>query len=457
MSGCRVSISIVAGISWFALSLFAFCLCWTPPVRRRLSRTRRAFALAAGVAAAVRIVPALLPLPAEALVQWDLESYRLVSAAVLAGRDVYDVTGRYPYLPMHLYALGAAGWVAAHTPLPFELLVRLPGIAADAGLAAMVGVATARQSKDGAAPSYAMAYALNPITLLVTGYHGQFDAVPVALLFAGWLVLVSDARRAPILAGLLVGLAVAEKSWPALVAPIFLLRIERMRDRIAYYAIICFTVAAVLAVYELWVSGGALHAVRTASEYQGYLGAWGYSAVLVRLAGPNHSAIATAEAARLGPLLLATALGLAYLAASQLRRDTDRIALIIAAMYAVTCGWGVHWLAWMAPFALASRRRWGPAYIAVAGSYVSVTYLGFGAWTWGFAWFTDSLAPISWAKDAEMLLWLSLALAAAGTIAAVLGYRAIDHFRRRPPAKRGPRRRRMPPSVTPSERATVHA
>lgn len=406
-------------VAWCLLATVACLVCWLPPMRARLARVRRPWLWAAAVAVVVRIVPAALPLPATALVRWDMESYRLVAAAVAHHRDVYDLPGRYPYLPLHLYLLAGAGWLAKHTGLPFEFAVKLPAIAADASLAAMVAWAAAAQGRRYSAPALAMVYALNPLSLLVTAYHGQFDAIPAALLIGSRAVLAVHPRRwtAP-LAGLLLGLAVAEKTWPALVAPLLLVRIRGVRQQVLFATCAALPVLLCLALYQVRVPGGTLRALHTSLTYQGYLGTWGFSELLVRVTGSREAGIA--RAARLGPWVMLGALALSYMAALRLRRDSDRIALVIGAVYAAASGWGVHWLSWLVPVALIGARRWVAAYLGAAGAYVTAVYLGFGGITWGFAWFTDSLAPIAWARVGGLCLWAAISAGTAGCCVNIL-------------------------------------
>ncbi len=160
------------------------------------------------------------------------------------------------------------------------------------------------------------------------------------------------------------------------------------------------------------VPGGALRALHTSLTYQGYLGTWGFSELLVHLAGSREAGIA--RAARLGPWVLLAALALSYAAAFRLRRDSDRMALVIGAVYAAASGWGVHWLSWLVPVALIGARRWAAAYLGAAGAYMTAVYLGFGGITWGFAWFTDSLAPIAWARAGGLCLWAAISAVTAG-------------------------------------------
>ena len=80
------------------------------------------------MAALFRLPPPLwLPVGAG----FDIDSYRLVTDALLSGREVYGaVAGRHPYLPFQMYVMGAMARLAAATGLPYVVAMKLPSILA---------------------------------------------------------------------------------------------------------------------------------------------------------------------------------------------------------------------------------------------------------------------------------------------------------------------------------------
>lgn len=409
------------GFYWFALVALACAACWLPPVRAQLARLRRPFLIAALVAVAVRLLPAWWTLPGDALVQWDVDSYRAVADAVANRRDAYDIAGRYPYLPLHMYVFAVADWLASHTGFSFLFWVKTPAIVADAALTLMVGYAARAMGRRNDAAALAMVFALNPVSVLVTGYHGQFDATPTALSLGAWTLLTFRRDRwAMPLAAVLLGLGIADKTWPVLLAPILMWRMDTPNNRMLFGALTALPVLLLLAVYEILVPGGAVHALQVSSEYQGVLGVWGFSALLVRAAGPDAREGAIQAAVLVGPTIMLGSLGFAYAAAARLRRDPERIALIVAVLYAAAAGWGTHWLSWLVPFALLAGRRWSAGYLISASAYAATVYLGFGGVLWGFTWLTNSFDPVGWLEWAGLALWASITIGVAVTCTAAL-------------------------------------
>ncbi|HXC64723.1 MAG TPA: hypothetical protein VNZ67_10215, partial [bacterium] len=68
---------------------------------------------------------------------FDLQSYVAVQRAMHAGQPLYAnpaLEGRYPYLPPWAWVLQGLGWLGLHTGWPAWIVVKLPGLAAEAGM-----------------------------------------------------------------------------------------------------------------------------------------------------------------------------------------------------------------------------------------------------------------------------------------------------------------------------------
>src|SRR5437879_86394 len=119
------------------------------------------------------------------------------------------------YYLQGIYALTEQRWcqdIGVH----FPFLLRLPGILADF----LVVLVLLRMAKtDLQIPTWALAlFALSPVSLMVSGFHGNTDPVMVLLLVcAVWMCL----RNRPVLAGLFFALSCQIKIVPLLFLPAF--------------------------------------------------------------------------------------------------------------------------------------------------------------------------------------------------------------------------------------------
>lgn len=177
------------------------------------------------VAVVARLVPLLVFPEPTGLWGGDIDNYRKVAELVLAHSDVYareEWVFIHPFLPFYMYILAASDWVAGFSGLSFFTVVRLPLVAADVGTAALVFLAVKKLRNDaGTAANAGLAYALCPLPIVITVYHGQFDVLPVFFAFLAWYVVYfskTGLSRAGG-AGAALGLGILTKSWPVLLFP----------------------------------------------------------------------------------------------------------------------------------------------------------------------------------------------------------------------------------------------
>jgi hypothetical protein len=148
--------------------------------------------------------------------QFDMDSLRIVANALaFHPAHVYD-TLRWPYPPGLFPALRGALAISNRTPLPFHGLVQVPMIAADIAIAWVVAwwINGRKAGNERAALIAAALVALGPSFVLISGYHGQIDAIAMLPGLIAVLVWVRGDRRRSSIAGLLVGLGAAVKTVP---------------------------------------------------------------------------------------------------------------------------------------------------------------------------------------------------------------------------------------------------
>lgn len=154
---------------------------------------------------------------------YDMMSYVIQAESVLTHHNVYTFTDRYPYPPAWVWLVALAQWTANTTGLPFDKLVRLPGIVGDALIVALLGRRKGTKS--------ALFYALNPVSILITAGHGQFDSLVMALVVVAWALWDTSQRRGAAWAALALGGAIALKGFPALLLPALLIGTPSWKQR----------------------------------------------------------------------------------------------------------------------------------------------------------------------------------------------------------------------------------
>jgi hypothetical protein len=306
----------------------------------------RSLALVLLVAALVRLGPIL----AADRVTADVLRYRKLANHVLdVSWNPYEAPRLYPYPPVWVAVEALAEAVARRFGWSFAVLVKLPVLLADLALVALLfRMGAARGLR--ALPSWL--YALHPVSILVTGFHGQFDAAALlcVLLAVHWFEAGRTDRSALALAG-----GIALKSFPVLVLPFFLLALVGVRARIRFLALATLPVMALLAPF----AAANLPALRR--ELLGYGGVadfgwigfvralqWLQTGVLARSEASHWPTLVTLAKAG---FLAASAVLFALVAGRRLRFSLDTAALAVFLGFLTLYGAvSAQYLLWVVPF-----------------------------------------------------------------------------------------------------------
>jgi hypothetical protein len=222
--------------------------------RIRLAALRRAdlagLILVLAMTILARLIPALM-LGREVA---DLSTYRAMALAVIREQDIYDIHNFFPYTPLSLFIPSFALHLSNVIDQPFHLVMKLFPMVGDVGTAILVFLLARRRWGAVGATLAGLGFAFNPVSILITGFHGNI--MPLSVFFAFWAYYLLDAgesRRTYVLSALALGIGIGLRGWPILLIP-FLLRpglLEGWRRRIVYLSVAIFPSALTLAPYLL--------------------------------------------------------------------------------------------------------------------------------------------------------------------------------------------------------------
>jgi hypothetical protein len=144
----------------------------------------------------------------------DIDALQLVANELRSDPGELYPTGRWPYPGAFLPLAVLADVVADALGIPFHGVIQIPAILADAAIAWVVAGALLPRFGERTAVAGAALVAASPIFILISGYHGQIDAVAVLPALAGVLLWVRGVPNRALWAGLLIGLGAAVKQPP---------------------------------------------------------------------------------------------------------------------------------------------------------------------------------------------------------------------------------------------------
>ena len=335
----------------------------------------------------------------------------------VVGRD--GLAGAYEKFAIFNHTPLVGEWVAwlvsscGPKPENYALALRVPGIVAD--FLSVLVLLRLRQ-KTGRPPLWALVlFALSPVSLMVSGYHGNVDPVlALLLLVAAWMCV----EKKPLLCGVALGLACQIKVVPLLVAPVFAAYWWQRKMFVRFALAAC---AVTLAGWAPALISAPQAFCRNVLGYAGYWGIWGWSYAL-RASGMEmfqkvgmiemHAVQKIAMAAS-KYLVIGTTLWLAW------RRRKEDIFCTLTAVWAVffVCAVGVapQYFVWLAPFVLMASARWFAALTGAGAIFLFAFYntiSGGLPWHRGIStndhiamWGPWSLVP--WAVLIAFLIWLA--------------------------------------------------
>ncbi|HSH02159.1 MAG TPA: hypothetical protein VLL52_06520 [Anaerolineae bacterium] len=343
----------------------------------------RAVFIVMGVATLARLVPTIL-LPVGA--GYDIESFALVVDAWQNEAEIYAaVHNRHPYLPFYLYILRGVGWFVNTTGLPLVIGLKLPAVIADILLAgALVGIMRWRERSWRVAYRAGWLYALNPIPILVSAYHGQFDAIPA--LFMVMAAALWSYKGRWLISSLVLGVAVWSKTWPIFLWPVIFLRLNRWRERIIFTLCVFAIPTLGTLLYIWWFNIPAYNILSRALYHAGVPGFWGYSAFL-GLVGQtwNSGFLGLLWPYRRYILILAAASALLW---THRQTTIDALLTLILTIFIVTPGMGIQWLLWVVPLAiLVEDYRWLRLFSWAGLSFLLGQLYGIHMYNWAQIWF----------------------------------------------------------------------
>jgi hypothetical protein len=309
-------------------------------------------------------------------VEADVERYERVARHLLDDSwNPYTTERLYPYPPPWAAVEAFALWLSRQGIGSFAVNVKLPVVAADLGLVALLGRAAASGL---ASPLAAWLYALHPVSLLVTGAHGQFDAIPLFFLLLA--VLLAERGR-PSASALALGAGIAAKSFPVLALPFLATASGAPWRASVRYAALALAPAALLLFPVAVADAPALR-----RELLGYGGIadFGWAGVARGLEWLASGALPRSEArfwpvAALASKLLFLGAWLALALAARARRlglAPRQAVLAVLLSFAVLYGLqSAQYLLWVVPFALLRPGRAAAAHAVAATAGLVGFYL----------------------------------------------------------------------------------
>jgi len=361
------------------------------------------------------------------------EQYRDISAS--AGTlELYRRVEQFNHPPMTTGLLRLMGWLAATTSIAFPFWLRLPAILADVGALILVAkiltpgsrgrFAGVRETLAGTrhAGSFSCRsranfpeatltlMAISPISIMVSGFHGNTDPVMIALVLLA--VYLLDVRPVIWLGGAALGMSMNVKVVPLVLVPVFFFYLPTWKRRGEFFG----TAAVVFGLASLpYIVQDPLLIGRKVLCYGSLYGNWGIARLLRDAPPPWHGLDVTLrQYGRYG--IMAVLATVAYLMNRNRTKPSlfTQCGVIIFLFMTISTGFGVQYLAWLVPWVVEVGFWPCLIFYSTTGVFLGLVYTH---WSRGFPWyFADSCIVGDWQGSARIFEWLSWATVAMALV-----------------------------------------
>lgn len=276
-----------------------------------------------------------------------------------------------------LMLIRATRGLARASGMPFGVTFRFVTTLFDLGSVALLyHYGRARAGSPGGGLLAASCYALSPIAIIVSGYHGNTDSIMTFLALAGVLAF----PRSSLTGALLVGLALCVKYPAALVLVVLLIGFPggfTSTARLAMAALAPFLLVTIAVVHPF-----AKLAFHNIADYSSEPGTWGLGHLTVLMERASDSPLfhpvqtvlaSLLQHGRLVIVLLVSAVALT----NRYRRALDPIELVALAwgiFFVFAPGFATQYLVWILPFFILCAPYLAIAYTISGGVFLCVAY-----------------------------------------------------------------------------------
>lgn len=293
---------------------------------------------------------------------------RMIPASLVYGTVDVMAWERYARVvnadKLHFYALTHVNWppvipwlcyfikiLSDLTALPFSTLIKIPSVTADCIVAVLIHKQAERISAPReSALAVSFLYALNPVSVLITSVHGQFDPLVILFCFLAWSLFEGHKKRTW-LSALCLGIGIAMKGFPVILLPLFLRRLSNTKERLIYSSLALAPVALLFLPYLIVTP---MPILRNVLRYSSRIGNWGYPLLAEIFNKRMHSRLLEefiAASASYGKYILLWGLIVFYWL-DRSHTLLESVVSLFALFYTLTSGFGFQYLVWIIPFAI---------------------------------------------------------------------------------------------------------
>lgn len=285
---------------------------------------------------------------------YDTTYVTYYAQASQCGHTIYQDTN-FPHPPLWLYLIRFTYSLEPLLRLPLYYLIKFYSILADTTIVILL-----YKFRSSFKRNVALLYAMSPVSLLITSFHAQQDAILLLFILVSSILLLMKKTKALIDAAVYFGCSLLFKLWPLFLIPAFLSKLKNVQQKIVFL-LVTISLSLVLFIPYLLLTPQAVY--KNVIQYPSS-GDFGIS--LIASVVPVIKNIKSfLEPANTFIILLGAVL-ISLLGTKRKWNIFQTITTIILFFYAFSFKVAAQYLVWIMPFGLITSTRWVRVYTIVA-------------------------------------------------------------------------------------------
>lgn len=211
----------------------------------------------------------------------DVCAWEIFSRFWQEGKSPYGCMtpyGWYGYTPIWFWIISIMRHLSQSLNIPLVFAIKLPLILTDVFIF-LVLIAACRKMKASGAKTAMVSgsFFLNPVSIMVPAYHGQFGNIAILFLLLAWYIYTFYTDAKYVLIAVYFGISVAVKHFTSMLMPIFTLSFGKISKQIVFILIIVLIFAITIMPYLVHEKQQILYDIFKQNPQAGH---WGWSGVL---------------------------------------------------------------------------------------------------------------------------------------------------------------------------------
>lgn len=305
----------------------------------------------------------------------DTRIWDTLKDAWAMGQSPYSTQFHYIYAVPWFYVISLTSFLAGMADFPFVIAIKFPLILADMGLFFLL-IASCRRLEMSREKALfcAACFFLNPISLMTTGVHGQFDNISLLFLLLAWFAFSFKSKNPLIWGCLFLSLSVWVKHFTAMIAFVMAFSRKKMTQRTS----VILTAPVIFAASFLFYWKDFQIINKYVVQYNLNGGYWGWSGVICRslLFFTGYDLIQHPlfyYIKYFNGLLYVAIIGASWWVVKRYSL-LDSILIIFLIFYTFTTQIGVQYTLWLLPFAVLKPNRYLLAYTITGAVQLAAFY-----------------------------------------------------------------------------------